>query len=136
MSANVEDLMTRDVITIKADYPVKYADSLMKYFGISCLVVVDEGLPVGILTGSDIVERVYTMNHDPNIISVREVMSTPLIWVTPSIPVHEADEIMKSKNIRRLPVIGSLSTGPALLGLLSRMQLRQEESAPDIKAYM
>lgn len=132
MSVNVEDVMITDVITIKPDYPVRYADSLMKYFGIGCLVVVDEGLPIGILTDNDIVRRVYILKHDPHLVSVREVMSTPLIWVTPTTPLEEAVEMMKASNIRRLPVIGSLSSGPVLLGLLSR-QVMQEEEKPDIK---
>jgi len=133
VSVNVEDVMITDVITIKPDYPVKYADSLMKYFGIGCLVVVEEGLPIGILTDNDVVRRVYRMKQDPHLILVREVMSSPLIWVTPSTPLHEATEIMMKKNIRRLPVIGNLSNGPVLLGLLSRVQLTQEEEETKIK---
>lgn len=134
MSISVEDVMITDVITIKPDYPVKYADSLMKYFSIGCLVVVDGGLPVGILTENDIIKRVYMMKHDPHLLLVRDVMSTPLIWVTPSTPLHEATEIMAKKNVRRLPVIGNLSSGPVLLGLLSRVQLAQEKEEAGIEA--
>ncbi|MFH2112194.1 MAG: CBS domain-containing protein [Candidatus Bathyarchaeota archaeon] len=134
MSISVEDVMITDVITIKPDYPVKYADSLMKYFSIGCLVVVDEGLPVGILTDNDIVRRVYMMKYDPHLLLVREVMSTPLIWVTPSTPLHEAAAIMMEKNVRRLPVIGNLSSGPVLLGLLSRVQVAQGEEEAKVKA--
>ena len=129
MSTKVEDVMITDVITIKPDYPVKYAESLMKYFGIGCLVVVDEGLPIGILTDNDVVRRVHMAKHDPYLLLVREVMSEPLIWVTPTTPLHEAVEIMTEKNVRRLPVIGNLSSGPVLLGLLSRFQLTQEDEA-------
>ncbi|MFH0850609.1 MAG: CBS domain-containing protein [Candidatus Bathyarchaeota archaeon] len=134
MSISVEDVMITDVITIKPDYPVKYADSLMKYFNIDCLVVVDEGLPVGILTDNDIVRKVYMMKHDPHLLLVREVMSTPLIWVTPSTPLHEAADIMKEKNVHKLPVIGNLSSGPVLLGLLSRIQLIPGEEEAEVKA--
>jgi len=134
VSISVEDVMITDVITIKPDYPVKYADSLMKYFGVGCLVVVDEDLPVGILTDNDIVRRVYMMKHDPHLLLVREVMSTPLIWATPSMPLHEAAEIMMEKNVRRLPVIGNLSSGPVLLGLLSRVQVTQGEEEAKVKA--
>lgn len=133
MSVNVEDVMITDVITIKPDYPVKYADSLMKYFGIGCLVVVEEGLPIGILTDNDVVRRVYMLKHDPHLILVREVMSTPLIWVSPTTPLHEATDMMMKKNIRRLPVIGNLSNGPVLLGLLSRVQLAQGEEETEVK---
>ncbi|MCW4050575.1 MAG: CBS domain-containing protein [Candidatus Bathyarchaeota archaeon] len=120
MSLRVEDVMITDVITIKADYPVKYADSLMKYFGIDCLVVMEDNQPIGIITDNDIVRKVYTNNDDPHLVFVKEVMTEPILWVTPETPLNEAVETMVGKNIKRLPVIGNLSNGPVLLGLISR----------------
>jgi CBS domain-containing protein len=77
---------------------------------------------------------VYMMKQDPHLLLVREVMTTPLIWVTPDTPLHEAADIMTQKNIRRLPVIGNLSSGPVLLGLLSRVQTAHNEKETEIKA--
>jgi CBS domain-containing protein len=127
VSINVQDVMITDVITIKPDLPVKYADSLMKYYGVSCLVVVEDRLPIGIITENDIVRRVYLPKHDPHFLLVREVMSESLIWVKPETPLHEAAELMIKKKIKRLPVIGSIATGPVLLGLLTWVQMEAGE---------
>jgi len=127
VSINVQDVMITDVITIKPDLPVKYADSLMKYYRVSCLVVVEDRLPVGIITDNDIVRRVYMPKHDPLFLLVREVMSESLIWVKPETPLHEATDLMIKKNIKRLPVIGNIATGPVLLGLLTRVPLVADE---------
>ena len=127
MSINVQDVMITDVITIKPDLPVKYADSLMKYYRVGCLVVVEDRLPIGIITENDIVRRVYMPKHDPYFLLVREVMSESLIWVKPDTPLHEAAEIMIKKNIKRLPVIGNIATGPVLLGLLTWVQMEAGE---------
>lgn len=59
MSLNAEDVIMNDVITIDGKYPVKYTDSLMKYFRLGCLVVMDEKEQVSIITESDIKQRVY-----------------------------------------------------------------------------
>ena len=129
MTLRVEDAMITDVITIRADYPVKYADSLMKYFKTSCLIVMDERKPVGILTNHDIIRRVYKQNKDPHIVLVEDAMSKPLINVTPDEPLQKAVEIMTKNNIRRLPVVGKLSKGPILLGMLMQKEVAREVRA-------
>jgi CBS domain-containing protein len=129
MTLRVEDAMITDVITIRADYPVKYADSLMKYFKTSCLVVMDDKTPVGIITNHDIIRRVYKQNKDPHIVLVDEAMSKPLISVAPDEPLQNAFEIMKTKEIRRLPVVGKLSKGPILLGMLLEKEVAREVRA-------
>ena len=133
MSINVQDVMITDVITIKPDLPVKYADSLMKYYGVRCLVVVEDRLPIGIITENDIVRRVYLPKHDPHFLLVREVMSESLIWVKPETPLHEAAELMIKKKIKRLPVIGSIATGPVLLGLLTWVQMEAGEEKAEVE---
>jgi len=133
VSINVQDVMITDVITIKPDLPVKYADSLMKYYGVSCLVVVEDRLPIGIITENDIVRRVYLPKHDPHFLLVREVMSESLIWVKPETPLHDAAELMMKKKIKRLPVIGSVATGPVLLGLLTWVQMEAGEEKAEVE---
>lgn len=123
LSINVRDVMTTDVATIKPDYPVKYAESLMKYKDVGCLVVVEGGLPIGMITENDIVKRVHMQKHDPHFLTVRDAMSQPLLWVEPETPLHEAAQLMMDKKLRRLPVVGNLSTGPRLVGLLTRVQM-------------
>ncbi len=126
----VEDLVLQDAITIRADYPVKYADSLMKYFGAECLVVTQEGEPVGMLTDGDIVRKVDE-NSDPHLVLVQEVMSEPLYWVESGLPNEEALKIMEEKGVDRLPIIGNLASRPVLLGLLTHKPalLMEEEEA-------
>ncbi len=124
-----EDLVLRDAITIRADYPVKYADSLMKYFGAECLVVTQDGEPVGMLTDGDIVRRVDTESDDPLLVLVREVMSEPLYWVESGVPNEEALKVMDEKDVDRLPIIGNLASRPVLLGLLTYKPAALEEEA-------
>jgi CBS domain-containing protein len=117
--------MISDIITVKKKCIVKHAESLMKYFKVECLVVVDKKEPVGIITLNDIKNRVYNSNLDPNIILVGEIMAEPIFWVTPSTPEYEAYQILVEKKINQLPVIGNLSSGPILLGILKINKVEQ-----------
>jgi CBS domain-containing protein len=130
LTLRVEDAMITDVITIRMDYPVKYADSLMKYFKTNCLVVMNDKMPIGMLTNHDIIRRVFKQNKDPYIVLVGEAMSKPLIFIGPDEPLQDAYEIMNKNDIRRLPVIGKLSEGPVLLGLLLRKEVTRKVETP------
>lgn len=132
MPRRVEDLVLQDVITIRADYPVKYADSLMKYFGAECLVVTLDGEPVGMLTDGDIARKVDTERDDPHLVLVRDVMSEPLYWVESGLPNEEALRVMEEKDVDRLPIIGNLVSRPVLLGMLTHKPAAHEEEAEAI----
>lgn len=129
MPRRVEDLVLQDAITIRADYPVKYADSLMKYFRAECLVVTLEGEPVGMLTDGDIARKVISENSDPHLVPVRDIMSEPLYWLESGLPNEEALRIMDEKDVDRLPIIGNLASKPVLLGLLTYKQAPLEAEA-------
>jgi CBS domain-containing protein len=129
MPRRVEDLVLQDAITIRADYPVKYADSLMKYFKAECLVVTLEGEPVGMLTDGDIARKIDSENSDPHLVPVRDVMSEPLYWLESGLPNEEALMIMDEKDVDKLPIVGNLASRPVLLGLLTHKQASREEEA-------
>ncbi len=132
MPRRVEELVLQDAITIRADYPVKYADSLMKYFGVECLVVTQDGEPVGMLTDGDIVRKIDTERDDPHLVLVRDIMSEPLFWVESGVPNEEALRVMDEKDVDRLPIIGNLASRPVLLGMLTHKPAAREEEAEAI----
>jgi CBS domain-containing protein len=115
----IADVLFTDVITINTGYPAKYAESLMRYFGSDCLVVMSDKEAVGLVTYNDIKSQVYTSKLDPHLVLVDEIMSDPLIWVSPKTPINEVIDIMQTRKINRLPVIGNLTYGPVLLGLFT-----------------
>jgi CBS domain-containing protein len=129
MPRRLEDLVLQDAITIRADYPVKYADSLMNYFKAECLVVTQGGEPVGMITDGDIARKVDPENSDPHLVPVRDVMSEPLYWVESGQPNEEALRIMDEKDVDRLPIVGNLASRPVLLGLLTHKHAFLEEEA-------
>jgi CBS domain-containing protein len=119
MELCVQEIMSDNVVTIEAVQSVKNAARLMSKFGISGLVVLDEGNLVGILTERDILTRVVASGQDPQESRVREVMSEPVIVVNPAMPLENAVDIMFQERIKKLPVVDKEDERLKLVGILS-----------------
>jgi len=106
MILKIENVMVSDVITVETEATVRQAVDLMNKHEIGCLIVVDEEeKPVGILTERDLLRRVLANRKDPVRTKVSQVMSTPLITVTPHMDLEEAVKLMFKKKIKKLPVV-------------------------------
>jgi len=105
MSLLVKDVMTQNVMTIESSAPAKKAAELMDKHDIGCLIVVNEGKPVGIVTERDMLKRVLLQFRDPRITRVDDVMSTPLIASNPETELSEAMRLMNERRIKKLPIV-------------------------------
>jgi PAS domain S-box-containing protein len=101
---SVRDGMTVDVLQGTADSSVLEITQLMVAHQVSSVVIVEAGLPVGIITEQDVVQfQRLELNLDR--LSARAVMSTPLFCLQPEDSLSMAQQMMETKLIRRLVVI-------------------------------
>ena len=114
MSIELHEIMVDKVITTKKDAPVKDAVKLMNKYEIGCLVVVENGKPIGIITERDLLKRVLAKSELRNV-KVMEIMSKPLISVAPNVEIEEAVKLMYQKKIKKLPIVKK----EKLLGLVT-----------------
>jgi CBS domain-containing protein len=102
----VKDVMTSPVTTVDEDATIDKAAQLMAEDHIGCILVTSkEGKPLGIITESDLVTRVLAKNIQPNKLTAKEVMTSPLITIDPDETLSEAARRMSQLNIRRLGVM-------------------------------
>ncbi len=101
----VKDIMTSKVITCDIKDSVQDAAKKMRDNFISCLLVMKNKSPVGIITERDIVYRLVSKNLESGKVKVKEVMSSPLKSVAPEENVYYASRLMISNHIKKLPVI-------------------------------
>jgi CBS domain-containing protein len=71
---------------------------------------------VGIITSRDILQRVVAQSKGPFKVTLKDIMSTPLITINKDAPTNSAILLMKGKNISRLPVINESGE---ILGIVS-----------------
>ncbi|MBN4054088.1 CBS domain-containing protein [Nitrospira defluvii] len=120
----LEVLTHRDIQTIDPSASVKEAAKKMTEYKIGSLLVAEEGAYIGIVTESDIVQKVIGYDLSPSLITVGVVMNTPIIDVNIVSSVQTAIDLMSRKRIRHLAVIeegnivGILSIRD-LIGLIS-----------------
>ncbi len=119
MSICVQDVMAREVITVDSSQSAKNAARLMTKFGISALVVLTDGELVGILTERDIITRVVASGNDSDSVTIREIMTEPVVVVNPEMPIENAAKIMLHEKIKKLPVVVKEDEGLRLVGILS-----------------
>jgi len=115
MSIETHDVMVKRVITTKKQATVEDAVKLMNKYEIGCLVVIENGKPIGIITERDLLKRVLARSKELRNVTVMEVMSTPLISATPNTEIEEAAKLMFQEKIKKLPIVKK----EKLLGLVT-----------------
>jgi CBS domain-containing protein len=113
----VEEIMTKQVVSIRGSATVAEAVALMKEKGLRSLVVEPRTAtdPYGTVTETDIVYKVAALGHDPKKMRVYEIMTKPCIVVDPELGVEYVARLFSQTRIRRAPVI----QGGKLLGIVS-----------------
>jgi len=106
-SIPVREIMTRPVITANANEDVLAAAKRMVSVNVGSLIVVSGEEPIGILTERDLVKKVIARAADPKSSKVGEVMSTPLIAISPDASIRDAAAQMVKSGVKRLPVISN-----------------------------
>lgn len=119
----INEIMTRDVISLSATSDLKQAAQLMKQFNVGSIPVVEKGKIIGIVTDRDIAIRAFGENKN---VVVRDIMTSNPVTVDENIDVKEASDIMSQRQIRRLPVV---SKDKSLVGIVSLGDFALEPSS-------
>lgn len=111
---------TRDVVVIEKDESVQTAIGLMREHHVGDVVVVDRSgsvsRPVGILTDRDIVLEILAEGVDLDAVNIGDVMSQELHTVQEDTKFLDAIKVMRTKGVRRLPVVNQTGN---LVGILT-----------------
>jgi CBS domain-containing protein len=113
----VEDIMTRAVFTCDAHADLEGVARVMWDHDCGYVPIVDEHEQLaGVVTDRDIAMAAYLHGKPLADIPVAEIMSRPVHSCVPSASVELAHQIMRSAEIRRLPVI---DTSGKLVGIVT-----------------
>jgi CBS domain-containing protein len=111
------DVMTRHVVDIEPNATVAEAISKMKQWNVSSLLVKREsGMGTwGFMTETDVIEKVVAKELEPAEVLVHEIMSMPVITVSPKSSLQECAALLARADIRRVLVYD----GTNMLGIIS-----------------
>jgi len=115
----IRDIMEKNVITIENDKTAQEAAKIIAQKDISFLVVINDGIPQGVLSESDFVRKVAAEDKKTSEIKVSDIMSYKFRSVDPTTTIEDAVQKMLNKNIRRLLVIEN----EKLVGVITQTDL-------------
>jgi len=105
-----------NVVSVKPDATVQFVAGLMKEKNIGCIVVTDNHRPVGIVTDRDIALRSATLCDAPETALIESIMTRDPMIIRKDTGIFDAIQEMKTKGVRRMPIVDS---GGRLVGLLT-----------------
>jgi CBS domain-containing protein len=123
-----EDIMTKNVVTIRGTATIAEAVALMKEKGFRALVVEprNESDPYGMVTETDIVYKVAAFGYDPKQMRVYQIMVKPCVVVNPELGIEYVARLFSQTRIRRAPVIKG-----GLLGIISVSDILRKSNFVD-----
>jgi CBS domain-containing protein len=116
-----------EVYEIDASASVFEAVERMVALNVGALLVKEGGEVAGIVTERDYLRRVTLEGRTDRETDVREIMSTPLVVVTPETAVDECMALMTDRRIRHVPVVeDGRVVGMISIGDLVKFKSRQQ----------
>jgi CBS domain-containing protein len=141
LATTIRDVLrnkSRDVWSTRPDATVYQAIELMAEKQVGALPVMENGQLTGIISERDYARKIILKGRSSKETAVSEIMTSPVISVTPQHTVGECMHIVTENRVRHLPVV----EGGRMIGMISIGDLvnwiinEQQETIRHLEAYI
>ena len=141
LATTIRDVLrnkSRDVWSTRPDATVYQAIELMAEKQIGALPVMENGELTGIISERDYARKIILKGRSSKETAVSEIMTSPVISVSPQHTVGECMRIVTENRVRHLPVLeGGRMIGMISIGdLVNWIITEQQETIRHLEAYI
>jgi CBS domain-containing protein len=122
-----------DVLQIDADATVYDAITRMVEANVGSLLVFESDRLRGIVTERDYLRRVALEGRTEKGTLVRDIMTSPLVYVSPDTTIDECMAVMTERRIRHLPVLDDLHEVVGMISIGDVVKFQSKEQSAQIK---
>jgi CBS domain-containing protein len=132
------DHKVRALYWVEPKAPVLEAIRAMATHHVGALLVMTGGALLGIISERDYARKIILMGRSSADTPVQDIMSAPVVTVSPETTVQTCMQLMTEKRIRHLPVLdGNRVTGMVSIGdLLKAVMAEQQKQIEQLETYI
>ena len=128
--ARIAEILRRkgaDVLKIEASATVFEAIKKIVEHNVGSILVTRDGDVIGIMTERDYLRKIAILGRTSHDTLVEQIMTTPLVYITPETSIEESMAIMTDRRIRHLPVVENDEViGVVSIGDLVKFQTQEQ----------
>jgi trk system potassium uptake protein TrkH len=126
LERSVSLYVSKQFVMVDENVSVAEAVKLAQPKHIETIIVGSHGKPVGIVTDSDILEKVVIKGDDSDLIFLKSIMTSPIMTLNSTSTVKQAIELMRIYKIKRVPIIDTHhKNDQKIIGIVTQKSLAE-----------
>ncbi|HEX7140879.1 MAG TPA: potassium transporter TrkG [Nitrososphaeraceae archaeon] len=125
LERTVSSYVSKQFVMVDENVSVANAVKLTQPKNIQTIIVTSNGKPVGIVTDSDILEKVVIKGDDSDLVFLKSIMTSPILTLNRTATFKQAIELMRIRKIKRVPIVDSHNKSAQIIGVVTQKFLAE-----------